>query len=713
MKTSQTKFFIMSFFVIFTILTISVYSKQGNDNRANSRLTVPTGMTVSKIQTPQFLNKILQDIYPNNLNLVGSDKNGNKLLGANPDGTSLGSCWYDQQTTASMPRRVTMYKPDANAAVFNVASVGTQSGSVGRGQFGSNGTYASLGTYFNFLDGTTTPPSPEGPWVRAEKRIAVPGSIVQKSDGSVFTISHSCATMVSAQGRRLTLSGPMNLSKNQAFVNTFTTDSIVTPDGYFPRLAIDGSSNLHLIFNHRNPTSTNFNNIGYMRSTDGGNTWSQELVMTGVNAFDITAQGQYSAAGHDAYTIDANGSNVVIAWIDRNLNFAYRKSTDKGENWDTPNYVFYNGSLDTVLYPNSTTYKGHSDTVPSAGLHIDAILDDNGNIHTVCNIINVVRTGDVDLDDNSEWYFVPGQDTIKGVGYYFRWGFNYKYIPASTTEQSVYHAAGTPAGIGLAYPKQGTIGHYYPFPNTDRNLDDSAKCFAGYAVGYPQLSFGEDGFLYFVYTSVMDSLNPNADADEVLFTATNDPTRQYYFFNRHIFVTRMDMTTFTWSEPYNITPIGYDCAYPSVSKKSPMINGEIKIPIIYQYDKNPFNWITFNRFVSNMTDEPKIMFNLFPFKAWTAGVETLNDNASNNTLEIVPNPATDASKINFSITKPGDVSIGIFNLLGQQVASLANETLATGSYSIPLQIENLNQGTYFITLKSGSVAITKPMQVIK
>jgi hypothetical protein len=55
----------------------------------------------------------------------------------------------------------------------------------------------------------------------------------------------------------------------------------------------------------------------------------------------------------------------------------------------------------------------------------------------------------------------------------------------------------------------------------------------------------------------------------------------------------------------------------------------------------------------------------------------------------------------------------IYNILGQEVSTLVNESKAAGNYIIDFNGTNFSSGIYFYTLKSGDYTATKRMTLIK
>jgi hypothetical protein len=78
-----------------------------------------------------------------------------------------------------------------------------------------------------------------------------------------------------------------------------------------------------------------------------------------------------------------------------------------------------------------------------------------------------------------------------------------------------------------------------------------------------------------------------------------------------------------------------------------------------------------------------------------------------------PNPFNPETIIKFSIPQEGFVSLRIFNILGEESATLLNEYKPAGSYTVSFDGANLTSGTYFYTLKSGEFSVTKKMLLLK
>lgn len=78
-----------------------------------------------------------------------------------------------------------------------------------------------------------------------------------------------------------------------------------------------------------------------------------------------------------------------------------------------------------------------------------------------------------------------------------------------------------------------------------------------------------------------------------------------------------------------------------------------------------------------------------------------------------PNPFNPTTTINYQITKNDFVSLKVYDILGNEVATLVNEEKATGSYEINFDASSLSSGTYFYKLQAGSFIESKKMLLLK
>jgi len=78
-----------------------------------------------------------------------------------------------------------------------------------------------------------------------------------------------------------------------------------------------------------------------------------------------------------------------------------------------------------------------------------------------------------------------------------------------------------------------------------------------------------------------------------------------------------------------------------------------------------------------------------------------------------PNPFNPVTKITFLIPHRSYVLLNVYDVLGNEIASLVNEEKPTGTYEITWYAENLPSGIYFYRIQAGSFIDTKKMILLK
>ncbi len=78
-----------------------------------------------------------------------------------------------------------------------------------------------------------------------------------------------------------------------------------------------------------------------------------------------------------------------------------------------------------------------------------------------------------------------------------------------------------------------------------------------------------------------------------------------------------------------------------------------------------------------------------------------------------PNPFNPVTTINFQVPQSGHVTLTVYNLLGQKVATLTDKYLAPGSYKVRFDGSRLTSGVYVYVLRSGNVVLSKKMTLLK
>jgi photosystem II stability/assembly factor-like uncharacterized protein len=129
--------------------------------------------------------------------------------------------------------------------------------------------------------------------------------------------------------------------------------------------------------------------------------------------------------------------------------------------------------------------------------------------------------------------------------------------------------------------------------------------------------------------------------------------------------------------------------------------GDGSIYSIYFYDAQN-GWVT-------GFDPPRI----YHFTGTTNVEENNNIPIEFSLSQNYPNPFNPSTRIQYSINNREFVSLKVYDVLGNEIATLVNEEKQAGSYETEFNALQLSSGMYFYKLTSGSFTETKKMILMK
>ena len=78
-----------------------------------------------------------------------------------------------------------------------------------------------------------------------------------------------------------------------------------------------------------------------------------------------------------------------------------------------------------------------------------------------------------------------------------------------------------------------------------------------------------------------------------------------------------------------------------------------------------------------------------------------------------PNPFNPITRIRYQIPEPSLVTVKVYDVLGNEIASLLREEKIAGSYEIEFNGSSLTSGIYYYRITAGSFSQTKKMILLK
>lgn len=603
----------------------------------------------------------------------------NNLMQAAGVGTIVGQTFYDFQTNASMPNRLTYFQDGSDKylqILWMAAKDSTRDPTTDIPGFN-----ISRGSHYNFLDASDPENLVAGieDWQKIESERAGWPSIVQYDDGSVGTPSHTPIRYY------------LNAGVGTAFdVNTSVSTNAETD--LWPRAAVDGLNNVHVIYNK----SQGVNGAGphqliYRRSTDAGLSFGPEVYFTGPNAVywpDGVTGSNISSAGGDTYSIAARGSTVVVTFHDY-LRTWYRKSTDYGLTWDNPTNglgIVYNPTytyLDSA-YIGIDSIEVYSDTVVAVSTMSDVIIDSEGMAHFAIgqylgfiiqrgptdqslgrtNFVNDVKE-DALYRNTGIWYFKEGDTLIYSVGL---------------------------AGGG-EWDGNGTI--------VSRRLLSGAS-------RYPQLGIDAQDNIYLTYTSVKtaDVLPMQIDTTPRYTALEPDTLSDVDGLFGHIYLTHKLKNFPLWSVPVNMTPDGTNSLFATLCDN--VVNN--RMYVAYSSSAVPGDRVTNTELEAMAADIYVNAFDIAQLNPITSVNEA--ETSTGIVIAISPNPSDEFARVSITGVTGGRIGVSVVGTDGRRIAQSYSPNVTNDSWDLMIPTRDLTSGAYLLVVEQDGHVVTHRLSVV-
>lgn len=605
----------------------------------------------------------------------------NNLVQAAGVGTRVGSTFYDFQTNASMPNRLTYFQDGADKylqILWMAAKDSTRDPSTRIPGFN-----ISRGSHYNFLDASDPDNLVVGiaDWKKIETERAGWPSIVQYDDGSVGTPSHTPI--------KYYLNGGVG---NTDFFETFSISSNSETD-LWPRAAIDGLNNVHVIYNKsQGANGAGPHQLIYRRSTDGGLSFGPEVYFTGPSAVywpqGVTGD-NINSAGGDTYSIAARGSTVVVTFHDY-LRTWYRKSTDYGLNWNdptngvgivyTPKYTF----LDSA-YVGIDSIEVYSDTVVAVSTMSDVIIDSEGKAHFAIGqyLGFIVQRGpkDQSLGRTNFVNDVSSDALYKNTGiWYYKEG------------DTLIYTVGLAGGGG--WDGNGTIVSRRPLSGSSR---------------YPQLGIDAQDNIYLAYTSVKtgDVLPMQIDTTPRYSSLEPDTLSDADGLFGHIYLTHRLKNFPMWSVPVNMTPDGTNSLFGTLCDK--VVNN--RMYVAYSASEIPGDRVTNVELEAMPADIYVDAFDVALLNPITSVSEA--ETSSGIVIAISPNPSDEFARVSIAggVTG-GRIGVSVVGTDGRRIAQSYSPGVGNDSWDLVIPTRDLTSGAYLLVVEQDGHVVTHRLSVV-
>ncbi len=196
-------------------------------------------------------------------------------------------------------------------------------------------------------------------------------------------------------------------------------------------------------------------------------------------------------------------------------------------------------------------------------------------------------------------------------------------------------------------------------------------------------------------------------------SANTDPTNEDSpFFDGYIMVS--DDGGDTWTEPEKFTPDGpplvdwRHSSIPQILPTNPLDDSIIDVHISVQGD------IVAGTSVQGVSTSFTAEYYHFftQIVIVSAGEDPVIVNEF-NLEQNYPNPFNPGTQINYALAERSNVTIKVYDVLGNEIATLVNTTQEAGAYDVSFDASQLSSGLYIYTLNAGNFTSSKKMMLLK
>jgi hypothetical protein len=240
---------------------------------------------------------------------------------------------------------------------------------------------------------------------------------------------------------------------------------------------------------------------------------------------------------------------------------------------------------------------------------------------------------------------------------------------------------------------------HFPYMKFGNYLNNVLGTNTGTNVADPQWT---DPKIYKIQDSLVNWTLPAMELSNWGFSANNVPVQP------------KDAGNWFWC-PDNVFNYGNPVVWPRLDasyKNSTMLTGSIEgLPL------GDLNWFPAQKDIwqknqaaitSHILSENTSVINISAVKQENNQTPT-NFSLSQN----YPNPFNPSTEIQYSIPQSGIVTLKVYNLLGQVVATLVNQEQKSGNYVVNFNADKLASGVYMYRIQSGDFSLTKKMVFLK
>jgi hypothetical protein len=125
----------------------------------------------------------------------------------------------------------------------------------------------------------------------------------------------------------------------------------------------------------------------------------------------------------------------------------------------------------------------------------------------------------------------------------------------------------------------------------------------------------------------------------------------------------------------------------------------------------PNGWNTYYVPGTAWNTNDQILWSLFYVSTPNLGIETAGELKGYGLSNVYPNPNHGSARLDFTLAKAENVSIKVYDVVGHEVATLANGVYGQGTHTINFNTDTYKSGLYFYSINAGGYSKTMKFTV--
>lgn len=429
-------------------------------------------------------------------------------------------------------------------------------------------------------------------------------------------------------------------------------------------------------------------------------------------------------------SVQMSGDVIWLATSGGRAQFQFYNSTDFGvsfTNWDSissfnPSPIWWagNGGVEVGMSksPNEqyVIYFGTNEGVTGGGAHVYNGVPENqaDNFWAIYSTNGGTNWTGIMIAPDGKFDLVTGYHTPNYAPLFENFG----QVDMAVGNNGVWHAVANGYGLVFNATRDTAIGNSFPVlywnsasntwkaisdPAID-NIQEIASYYPTNSIGqaYPSVSVSEDGQVVYVMWT-----GPQLNAQGGLDTADNGAGTQYYWRDLYHAFSTDGGNTWTYGGKFPGMSNTLSEVFGHAAQHLQQVNPTTyRAHIIYLADQTtgvgPFD--------SQLTDNDLV------YATFDITVTSADPTPVASTFELAqnyPNPFNPSTNIKYSIAERSNVTIKVYDMLGNEVATLINQVQDAGTHNVVFNASGLSSGMYVYTITAGNFSASKKMMLLK